>query len=928
MSLDEDEVAIFAAEIAAGVAPILVCDNGDGDEIPFEASASAKKKGKRTTFVPPTFIEIYPQMAQQNICAVSVEKKLRSCWSKWKSFWEHSGFAGQPWSEGNGLGLYNNSSDIQNSKDYNHQTVDGFLQWLSETSQGKSVLKGAKTFLNTHLKCEHFSRLQAKGLYGALVSVCVGESLAIKKSCQAVNARAAQLAMDGCFDIQADLDQLLHPTKFRELLTSVFMCKPDGPVQKLNVVYRLIYACVHCTLSQTTRRGEELYQQKLVQRTTAQLPEIGRFGMKASVFVTNKAKHNAEGWLEYTSALPHMNPLFDSSSWQGLLLLWRILICHEVFPRFTGNSNYKEIFQIFSYPASNDPTKHLEPKTCGEIFDAFFLECDAVCAKKVHQPRFQAIQEMDRAGISEVEWTRMTGHKGKQQKVQHRSYAHNTPSRPLVQRAGGDPSDLKNFHPAHFIASPDEQHLLDEVVLALVPDLVEQKKLADIEYSSAKKHEARTSKRLTTIKSLLGGAINDVEHCVLMLASPLVDPATYLLVEDKRSLWALYHNDSLAPLLNQAAFKLPAFAKLQVSTLAKMTAANEFSSSLNSESKCAMEKYVKDHLARPMMLHHQENRQIMNQCSQVLGIILKQEPATVGSSRAAFVTPDKDFRDSPMDLSGKLLFPGGSPTLADGRTPRKRKAPVSQSVAISSEYKRRDSSGKFQGESIELLCDKGLITLEDYWFKYKNDWKPKEAATGGAWRKDFAFNSDGTRLNHRKQWWTQRRSMFEVIEHYMDVEDLSEENALAKANLLYTGIDRKAGKRKPPIKEINRVFKKELSSLGIKKNGRPRKQGKARTSTDVDEFANAFPLNASQTLHYEQEQLNQQMDSWRMERERQQASVRNDNSRWAYANRNLPAAATVPVTPINYGTLHPFPYRPVPGQPPTELPPGHQHATL
>jgi hypothetical protein len=73
-------------------------------------------------------------------------------------------------------------------------------------------------------------------------------------------------------------------------------------------------------LNQTLRRGEELYGQRLIQRLTVKLSEIGLFETTASVIVTNKAKHNQEGWLEYMTMLPHMDPIRDTAAWHGLLL--------------------------------------------------------------------------------------------------------------------------------------------------------------------------------------------------------------------------------------------------------------------------------------------------------------------------------------------------------------------------------------------------------------------------------------------------------------------------------------------------------------------------------------------------------------------------------------------------------------------------------
>jgi hypothetical protein len=358
-----------------------------------------------------------------------------------------------------GLQLFQNRSDINNQNDYDHERVDGFFKWLCDTNSGKTAIKNAKTFLNIHLQCEHFCCLHATKGYASLVTFRVGESVTIKNIARTVNARTAQEAMDNCADIQADLDQLLSASKVREILLSVFRPKEGSLVSRVNPTNALIFCCMYTGLSQTSRRGEELYGQRLIQRLTVKLSEIGPFGTTAAVIVTNKAKHNQEGWLEYTTMLPHMDPIRDTAAWHGLLLVWRLLISNEVFPQFARNTDYESIFAVHTYPSAKDPKIPVSSKQCGDVFRSFFLDNDAVCAKLVHQPRFQAIQEMDRAGIHESEWTRMSGHKGREAKVHTRSYAHNPPSKCLMQRGGGDPHNIKDFNPIQFISYPQRAAL-------------------------------------------------------------------------------------------------------------------------------------------------------------------------------------------------------------------------------------------------------------------------------------------------------------------------------------------------------------------------------------------------------------------------------------------------------------------------------------
>ena len=112
----------------------------------------------------------------------------------------------------------------------------------------------------------------------------------------------------------------------------------------------------------------------------------------------------------------------------------------------------------------------------------------------------------------------------------------------------------------------------------------------------------------------------------------------------------------------------------------------------------------KDHVGRPLFINHQENRTIMAHLQQqqeiqnqnhqyLMQCVLKREHSVVNT-----VTPDKNpvsfWNGTPLHSQNQpVQFVSPAPTtLADGRTPRKRKAEVTQIVAISQEYKRRESA--------------------------------------------------------------------------------------------------------------------------------------------------------------------------------------------------------------------------------------------
>ena len=295
--------------------------------------------------------------------------------------------------------------------------------------------------------------------------------------------------------------------------------------------------------------------------------------------------------------------------------------------------------------------------------------------------------------------------------------------------------------------------------------------------------------------------------------------------------------------------------------LEKMRRQFDFAISLPSDSRCAMASFCREHVARPIYQYQQEHRTVMSHVQQTQEINARQynelKQLLVDQRHTSIhpVTPHKQNWVSRNTAQLSVVTPAQS-TLADGCSPRKRKPPVTQMAAISHEYKRRELAGESAvSEPIELLCDKGLYTFDDYWHMYKSKWRPLEESTHGMWRQDFVCDHDGKKKRGRSAWWTQRVGMFKVVEQYISSCGLTEEEAVAKATAIFNGA-RSHSDKKPGIKALNTAFKREMAALGIKATGRPKKQQtyfkhtyrkrkptKGETQQSPDAFAQAFQMD-------------------------------------------------------------------------------------
>ena len=139
-------------------------------------------------------------------------------------------------------------------------------------------------------------------------------------------------------------------------------------------------------------------------------------GTMDETIITNKAKHNKEGRLEITKALPGYDPLKCSSAWHGMYLTHRIVIEKEVFPDWLGE-DYKAIYDVRTYKADRS-SSHIDKEEFSKCYRSHFRDADVTCMALCHISRHQGTDEMDKAQLSQETQRRMTGHKGKEVTVQ------------------------------------------------------------------------------------------------------------------------------------------------------------------------------------------------------------------------------------------------------------------------------------------------------------------------------------------------------------------------------------------------------------------------------------------------------------------------------------------------------------------------------
>jgi hypothetical protein len=248
-----------------------------------------------------------------------------------------------------GLGLYNTPDNIAAPKvlegSYDHAVVDGFFLFLVARQEStKTTMSKAKTFLNSHLKCEFYAVTRARGEYAFISKIQVGSTGVVRTCVKAVNQRTATEGIRNKTDALALVDNMVTDKETRAMLVSAYLPKPGGRVAKMNNLYKIQFPFSHNQGSATARRGEIMRYGRVAQRFVMPLKGLGPDpGLPVSYFLTNQGKTNQVGRVEYTGAAPHYDALRDVSASLGMLTLYRFLGTAECLPDFLDYDNFMDI---------------------------------------------------------------------------------------------------------------------------------------------------------------------------------------------------------------------------------------------------------------------------------------------------------------------------------------------------------------------------------------------------------------------------------------------------------------------------------------------------------------------------------------------------------------------------------------------------------
>lgn len=729
-----------------------------------------------------------------------------------------------------GLCLYSPSSftsSTGNEQDYDRATIAAYFWFIFDNGAATpDLMTKTKQFINAHLRCEFRARCMEAGHRAPRIArnAKIGDDIEVQNIVLSVQKKKAAKSRAEYEDIQKDVNNRISEEETRFMLESIFDPKVlDGEVARMCPLYRIEFGCTFNASLQTLRRGEQSYKQKMVHRFTRIVRAIGPLpGTNCSFQVTNEAKHNRFGHLEYTGYGPHVDPIRDATGWHGVLWLYRLCIMNEKLPSFF---DYANLFEVPTYPKVQAGGNHDKDSYRG-LWEPFYLDAKLNVGKVTHQPRVQGEQEMDEAGIDTGDISRFAAHASasvKQSRAQLQSYLTNPPVPCMTHCSGGNHKNPRS-HVAPYRISEVDEALLHQI--PEVHELLNERDRVHRRYYECSTTEEREKERLHTAKGAIDSIIWEIWCAFLMFAARPVDPITQRLQFDEPTLMEKFRLGTLKPIFDMPVFASAEFHCLKASVRQSQDLYYQAKIDLDAPVRNELHQVIREEISHPISMMQMQMYQFAVDQERRAA---QQRVATITPTDSAVIT-NNTAAAAPIAL--QMPPPKESDTIRDGSRNRLKRRGVSQAQLLRAEAKRDCPRPDLRDS------DRGCKTLRDYWDVYEKKWAPLEKAYGSEWRSNCTVEIEPgvtKTFNGRAQWWSKRKPMYDMVLHYMEENGGDREAALDKASKIFDAIEMKGGIRR--IEDIKGAFAAEL-----KRVGKPRRKGRPLGSTK-----NKRPRSSSST---------------------------------------------------------------------------------
>jgi hypothetical protein len=508
----------------------------------------------------------------------------------------------------------------------------------------------------------------------------------------------------------------------------------------------------------------------------------------------------------------------------------------EPFPRLR---DYKSLWHFATYPCLTvqDPSEcggtalysQIGAKQYRTTWCAFYKDNKICTGFITKQWRHQSYGDAEDRGCDQSTLKRMGGWKHDQKDVDTKAerdhYATNVPLKGMLALAHGDSKEPRHFYISRFVQVHDDFLKLFQPFAAMIED---HESVAE-HYAEYETRKAQCRDRMATAYETGFNALEELRCGFRLLASRPVDHRRLNIITTEPCYFTKYRNCStLKPFFDHSAFQSELWKDLcrRVRESEDAEASRVFTIPPCVRNDLDMFKIEIGNMLGNF------STQVFHQCQQMRDLMREQTLR---------------IQHSATDHSGLVLPPATSIRHSNANTDtspgRRPVIPVPAPPASSTNpaKKRRISHEAVARAEVpfvdEGVCPRPLLigrdrlfnSAREYWRLWKDEFEPLEKQYQQNWRNDRPYvtqDKDGKiktkKPNAKATWWNERKYIWVCIAHWIDQDNMTEDDAIAKAESLYDGCRRSNGK-KPLLRDLHKSFSQQAKELGIHSVGRPSK---------------------------------------------------------------------------------------------------------
>ena len=377
------------------------------------------------------------------------------------------------------------------------------------------------------------------------------------------------------------------------------------------------------------------------------------------------------------------------------------------------------------------------------------------------------------------------------------------PANALVERAGGDPTNIKGHEPVWFSMINKLMPQLETLIEFSFPGLLPNVALQIKRFQMAANHKERTQNRLYMNRGSAEGFVFQLMVMILQMASRPIDPDTGLLITTELPIYLLCRKSTMLYLAWHTMFDQPAFKDVLDAVTDAQTQEYKLRTAFQ------LPPHMMDQLNKSLHPFFTSMQQTLVTLQTQVQLLSKGKEVSISCSQE--YSADKWFEKGTSKSGRRQLataIMNRHEDLDSDTTKKGTKRKKSRPITLEDQNMVRMLLNEPQVVPFRTGDEE---SIHDYWYYFTMGSKDGSIpplidleTQGKTWRKDI------DNKNTLRMAWSKQKNIFQLPLFYIYQRGLSEDQALREAEKTFAAVPKSKYGRRPLVKDLAKEFAKQL----------------------------------------------------------------------------------------------------------------------